>query len=244
MEDQIDQRLTKRQRRELKKQEIASQRNMRLRRKKMSTIITVSIIVIVVGLGIYFVATSSNTSNNTNTDLAAALDGNPTLGGEAAKVTIVEFSDFSCPACAAAAPVVEEVAKAYPDQVKIVFNSYNLGHQWSEKSLEAGECAYNQGKFWEFHDIIFSQQSEWVSLSNPVEKFQAYASQAGISPEVMKSCLDSNQMESEVSRDTALGRSNKVTATPTFFINGQKIEGTQPLSEFKKIIDAKLNETQ
>jgi protein-disulfide isomerase len=243
MEDQIDQHLTKRQRRELKKQEIDDQRNQRHRRKKMTTVIVICITVIVVG-GLVYLATTASNGNNTNTDLSAAVSGNPVLGSETAKVTIVEFSDFSCPACAAAAPIVEEIAKTYPEQVRIVFNSYNIGHQWSEKSLEAGECAYNQGKFWEFHDIIFSHQSEWASASDPVEKFQSYATQAGISSEVMKSCLDSNQMRSEVSSDTALGRSNKVTATPTFFINGQKIEGTRSLGEFKTIIDAELSKNQ
>ncbi len=243
MEDQIDQRLTKRQRRELKKQAIDDQRNQRYRRRKMATVIVICVVVIVVGGLVYLAVTDSN-GNNTNTDLLAAVSGNPTLGSETAKVTIVEFSDFSCPACAVAAPIVKEIAKIYPEQVRIVFNSYNIGHQWSEKSLEAGECAYNQGKFWEFYDIIFSHQSEWVSASDPVQKFQSYAAQAGISSEVMKSCLDSNQMRSEVFSDTAVGRSNKVTATPTFFINDQKVEGARSLSEFKKIIDDELNKNQ
>ena len=245
MDDQ-DQSLTKRQRRKLRKQEKVRERESQTRRKTMTKwIIIVFILVLAGGLGYFFVGASSSDNNSQNVNVASGTDinsgNNPYLGGENASVVITEFSDFSCPACAAAAPLAEQLVEEYGDQIKVVFNGFNLRHQWSAKSLEAGECAFQQGRFWEYYDLIFLQQSEWVGADDALDKFKLYAQQLGLNEEAFSACLDSGRMAGEVARDTNVAQSEKINSTPTFYINGQKLVGVKPIAEFKRIIDEELD---
>ncbi|MFA5134366.1 MAG: thioredoxin domain-containing protein [Patescibacteria group bacterium] len=232
-----EQQMTKRQRRELKKQEKALARERQVKRTKIIrwSVWTGAVAII---LGIWYLGffRASDTYTNSNGEVRA----NPTLGGADAAVVVTEFSDFSCPACAATAPVVKEVAEAYGDQIRVEFNGFNLQHTWSEKSHEAGECALDQGKFWEFHDIIFSRQSEWVSADNALDTFAAYAEEAGLDRAAFVTCLDSGEMADEVGRDTSVARANGIDATPTFSIGDEKVVGGQTFEEFKRIIDGQL----
>jgi len=235
--------LTKRQRRELRKQEQAAQRTKAVRRKKMITWLVVFIIILVIGgLGYLVVDSSGQDENKVVTDSGDTeqSNNNPFLGEAEALVVITEFSDFNCSACAAAAPVVKQVAEEYGDRVKIVFNSFNLNYRWSRKSLEAGECAFQQGGFWPFHDMIFANQSEWAQADDAEDKFKSYAKTLGLNEEAFNNCLDSGRMSSEVARDTSFARSKDINSTPTFYINNQELVGVRPLEEFKRIIDEEL----
>jgi len=244
--DNQDQSLTKRQRRELRKQEKVIEKESQARRKSITKwFIIVLILVLAGGLGYFVVGASSSDNNSQNVNVASGTDinsgNNPYLGGENASVVITEFTDFSCSACAAAAPLAKQLHKEYGNQIKVVFNSFNLRYQWSAKSLEAGECAFQQGKFWEYYDLIFLRQSEWVRADDALDKFKLYAQQLGLNEKAFSACLDSGRMAGEVARDTNVAQSEKITATPTFDINGQKLVGVKPITEFKKIIDEELN---
>ncbi|MBI4079000.1 MAG: DsbA family protein, partial [Candidatus Levybacteria bacterium] len=85
-----------------------------------------------------------------------------------AKVTIVEFSDFQCPFCARAYPTMNQVLDGYGDKVKLVYKHFPLNaiQPLAQKAAEASECAKDQGKFWEFHDVLFEKAEEWTSLSS------------------------------------------------------------------------------
>lgn len=244
--DNQDQPLTKRRRRKLRKQEKARERENQTRRKAMTKwVIIVIILVLAGGLVYFFIGAGSSDNNGQNVNVASGTDinsgNNPYLGGENAAVVIMEYSDFSCPACAAAAPLAKQLVEEYGNQIKVVFNSFNLRHQWSAKSLEAGECAFQQGRFWEYYDLIFLQQSEWVRADDALDKFKLYAQQLGLNEEAFTSCLDSGRMAGEVARDTNVAQSEKITSTPTFDINGKKLVGVKPIAEFKEIIDEELN---
>jgi len=239
---QEEQQLTKRQRRLQKKQEQQEKRTSEANKKKMTTLIVIVVIVLVVGGLVYLAIGGTESSDSTQLQNVNGQDvgNNPFLGGIEAKVVITEFSDFSCPACASVAPVLKQLVDKYGDQIRLVFNSFDLSHTWSKKSLEAGECAHQQGGFWQYHDLIFSKQSDWTSANDAVDKFKSYAQQVGLNEEAFNNCLDSNLMSSEVARDTSVGRDKKVSATPTFYINDQELVGVKPLSEFSRIIDEEL----
>ncbi|MFA5052132.1 MAG: thioredoxin domain-containing protein [Patescibacteria group bacterium] len=238
MNDQnSNQPLTKTQRRELRKQEIAQQRQGQQRRSNLWIWAIVLAGVLVIGGLVYWVATGSD---NPGTPVTGAADA-PVLGGTDAKVVVSEFSDLSCPACAAAVPVIRQLADIYGDQIKIEFRSFPIGHQWSEKSLEAGRCALAQGQFWEYAEVVFAKQADWETASNAVDLFKSYAKDVGLDPSQFDSCLDSGQTASAIQEDVKLGRDRGVSATPTFFINDQKIVGVQSIDQFKNTIDGELS---
>lgn len=160
----------------------------------------------------------------------------PARGPENAPVTIVEFSDFQCPFCSRAVGTVEEVMKAYPDKVRLVFRQFPLEfHKQAPKAAEAALCANDQGKFWQMHDKLFGNQK---ALEVPALK--GYAKELGLDTAKFDKCLDSGEKAAVVKADQADGQKLGVNGTPAFFINGILLSGAQPFDEFKSIIDDEL----
>jgi len=232
MEEQ-SQNLTKRQRRELKKQDKQAQREKSSRNKKITTIIIVILIVFVLGVIGWFVVKGGKINN-------VEPDDDPTLGALNPQLTINEFSDFSCPACKLAAPSIKEALNAYLDKVQLIYNNFNLNHRWSEKSAEAGECAYTQSKFWEFYDVIFEKQDDWLNADDAIDKFKSYAKQIGLNEEQFNSCLDSGQMKDKVDYDMKEAQAKGIVSTPTFFIGENRVLGAKTVDEFKNLIEEQL----
>ena len=164
-------------------------------------------------------------------------DDDPTKGGPAgAPVTIVEFSDYQCPFCSRAEPVVDEVMKKYGEKVRLTFRDYPLSfHQNAETAAMAGECAEDQGKFWEMHKAMFGNQAK-LSAADLVET----AGTIGLDKDAFKGCLDSGKFRSEVQKDFQEGQKYGVTGTPTFFINGIMIVGARGVESFSEIIDREI----
>ena len=161
-------------------------------------------------------------------------------GPRNAPVTIVEFSDFQCPFCANAQGVLAQVLEAYPNKVKLVFRHFPLArHSQAKLAAEAAECAAQQGKFWEYHDQLFANASELGRT-----RLHSLAQTVGLEPQGFSTCLEAGTSAARIAEDLAAGREAGVTGTPTFFINGRMVEGTQPFANFKKIIDLHLAFTQ
>ena len=184
----------------------------------------------------------SNTNGLLNTNSSSgpinvASADDPYKGGERAEIVIVEFGDFECPYCLQEFPVVREVINTYGDKIKFIFRDFPLlgDHPEAEKAAEAGECAHEQGKFWEMHDKMFINH---LDLSVPALK--NYAKQIGLDTGQFDDCLDSGQYEDEVLADLNDGMEAGVTGTPTFFINNQGYPGAIPLEDFKTLIDHEL----
>ncbi len=160
----------------------------------------------------------------------------PARGPEDAKVTIVEFSDFQCPFCSRAHDTVEQVMQSYPGKVRLVFRQFPLDfHKQAPKAAEAALCANEQGKFWEYHDILFKNQEKL----EPAE-LKLHATATGLDPAKFASCLDGSKFAGAVKSDTEAGKKAGVSGTPAFFINGVMLSGAQPLEEFKRVIDQEL----
>ncbi len=168
------------------------------------------------------------------------VDDDPSIGPVDAPVTIVEFSDFQCPYCASAASVVHQIIDAYGDQVRVVYRDFPLTsiHPHAQKAAEAAQCANDQGRFWEFHDIIFANQAAMA-----VDNLKQYAKDLGMDSDTFDECLDSGKYTDEVLKDIQDGVNAGVSSTPTFFVNTEMVVGAKPFSAFQQIIDSILNPT-
>ncbi len=173
------------------------------------------------------------------TKISVDLADEPVKGKADAPVTIVEFSDFQCPFCQKGWEVMKEVEKDYvaKNKVKIVFKNFPLDniHPMAQASAQAGECAYEQDKFWEYHDKLFANQQ---SLSN--DNLKKWAKEAGLDENKFNSCFDNKKYESEVAKDQQEGLKAGVQGTPAFLINGQLYSGALPYAQIKQLIDTEL----
>ena len=160
----------------------------------------------------------------------------PTRGPKDAPVTIVEFSDFECPYCGAAHDTVEQVMSSYAGKVRLVYRQFPLSfHPHAAKAAEASLCAADQGKFWEYHDVLFKNQKKL----DPTD-LKAYAGEVGLDGQKFGQCLESGDKKKAVDADQQAGLAAGVGGTPAFFINGIFLNGAQPIDEFKKVIDGEL----
>jgi protein-disulfide isomerase len=160
----------------------------------------------------------------------------PARGPKDAPVTIVEFSDFECPYCGAAHDTVEQVMSSYAGKVRLVYRQFPLSfHPHAAKAAEASLCAADQGKFWEYHDVLFKNQKKL----EPTD-LKAHATEVGMDGQKFGQCLDSGDKKKAVDADQQAGLQAGVGGTPAFFINGIFLNGAQPIDEFKKIIDGEL----
>ncbi|MFN3383638.1 MAG: DsbA family protein [Archaeoglobaceae archaeon] len=165
-------------------------------------------------------------------------DDDPWIGAKDAKVVIVEFSDYACPYCAKFALEVEKkIVERYGNVVRLVFRDFPVYGETSIKAAMAANCAKEQGKFWEYHYLLFERQREWYSN---LSKLYDYASELSLNTSQFKDCLDSEKYRSEVMEDFYDGVEYGVTGTPSFFINGDMVVGYRSYEEFAKLIEEKL----
>ncbi len=171
--------------------------------------------------------------------------GEPALGNANAPVEIVEFTDYQCPFCERAfQQTYPQIKKDYIDtgKVRYVVKDFPLSiHPEADEASEAANCALDQGKYFEMHDLIFASQDQWAGSSDPKSIFKGYAQQLGLNAGTFNSCLDSGKYTAENQQDISEGLQAGVSGTPTFFINGNKLVGAQPYSAFQAAIDAELS---
>lgn len=160
-------------------------------------------------------------------------------GPETALATIIEFSDFECPACRAAHPLVEALVNQYSDKINLVYRHFPLTsiHRNALPAALAAETAGRQGKFWEYAAILFDQQDSWSQVRNPADLFINYAQQAEI-PDIDKFRQDLDQQiyRDQVLKDLQLGNEIGITATPTFVVNGEKVDAAGLKLAVEKIL--------
>ncbi len=175
---------------------------------------------------------------------ADLVDDDPALGDPSAPVTIVEFADFQCPFCARFAlttkkDIIEQYVKT--GKARFVYRDFPLSsiHAEAQKAAEAAECADAQGKFWEYHDLLYERQAE---LS--VAKYKEWAGALGLNQAAFSQCLDSGAYAAEVQKDFADGQAAGVRGTPGSFVNGKSVEGAQPFAVFQAAIEEALKNAQ
>lgn len=165
----------------------------------------------------------------------AALRGSPD-----APVKIVEFCDFQCPFCAASQAGLEQVFEQYGDQIMLAYRHFPLAsHPEAMFAAEAAECAREQGKFWEMHDLIFENAQD---LSD--DSYQAFASELQLDLAQFDMCLSEHRYRDTVLNDLRDGQSYGVGGTPTFFVNGRMLRGVADLERFQEMIEPVLTSVE
>ena len=158
-------------------------------------------------------------------------------GDPDAPVTIVEFSDFQCPYCQRAYATMRSLLEKYPEKVRFAHRDFPLSqiHPQAELAAEASRCALEQGKFWEYHDMLFEHPNQLGR-----EFLEQHAAMLALDGQQFQVCLDSGRYKAAIEQDRQEGARAGVSGTPGFFVNGIFVSGAQPLSVFEKIIDSEL----
>jgi protein-disulfide isomerase len=161
-------------------------------------------------------------------------------GVEEGIITVTEYADFECPACASFSPIVSEVKERFKDQIRFEFKHFPLVqiHPNAIAAHRAAQAAANQGKFWEMHDLLFAQQQSWRGSTNPTATFESYAQQ--LSLDMDKYRIDSQLSETLaiINADIEAGKKLSVNATPTFFIDGKLITDTASIGSIDGFANA------
>jgi protein-disulfide isomerase len=152
-------------------------------------------------------------------------DYSPRRGDTSAPVTLVEFADFQCPACANFYPIMKAIDAQYDDkEVQIIFRHFPLSqHQFGEFASRVAEAAGAQGKFWEMHDILYERQTEWSTKSDPRDTFISYASELGLNTDQFESALSQQELIDHIRQDRGDGSMLGVNSTPSLFLNGKAV---------------------
>ncbi len=157
----------------------------------------------------------------------------PSLGRPDAPMVVVEFADFGCPFSREVSFTLRELALKYPEKFRYIYRDFPITdlHPIAQKAAEAGECAAEQGRFWEYHDKLYQNQTDLSS-----ERLIEFAAELNLNTTTFRSCLDSGRKRDEVLNDYQDGLNAGVRGTPTFFINGSKVEGAIPKNMLEPLI--------
>ena len=157
-------------------------------------------------------------------------------GNPQARVKIVEFIDFQCPACAYGVKYLKTFFEQHPNDIYLQVRYFPLTNMHHHAMISAlySECAARQGKFWDLNDLMMPQQSQWAQLISPEPVFKAMAAQVGMNIEQLNACLISDEARKVINDEKSLGQSIGIGSTPTYFINGKMVVGTKSLEETLK----------
>ncbi|MDP2676950.1 MAG: thioredoxin domain-containing protein [bacterium] len=239
--------LSKKEKREFRRQERKdeqrrAQKKGGYKRMFMWAGVAAVIVLVVYGIVIGVMKNGSNSATPSSVDAVSQTDW--VKGERTARVTIIEYADFQCPACKAYYPVVKSLSKEFSgSDVAFVLRHFPLRsiHANAESSSRAAEAAGLQGKFWGMHDLLFERQGDWEKLRDPKDTFKAYAQEIGIDVARFESDMDSDAVKDAVNAGFASGISAGVNSTPSFFINGNYISNPANIDEFRTHITNALN---
>ncbi len=206
---------------------------------KILSVILIVTLVLFVG-GIYFLSKTSTTNPIKETKVSQInYSKGQKIGSDSAKVKLVEFSDFQCPACLAVEPTVRSI-RTSNSQVQLIYRYFPLSqHSHSKQASYLAEAAGEQGKFWQMHDKLFETQNQWSILPDATAFFNDLVKQLGLDEAKVKVDLDKETLKSKIDEDIAEGQTLGVNSTPTFFVNGQKLN-LQSFNNLNTIINEEL----
>jgi protein-disulfide isomerase len=166
------------------------------------------------------------------------LNDDPFIGSINAPVTIVEYGDFGCPSCRAwhNAGILEQVQAAYSDQVRFVWRDFPVITAQSPQAAEAAQCAYDQGYFWEYHDLLFERAHAIRD-----EDLKSYAGELDLDTAAFNQCLDSGQHRATVENDLQDANRRRFRGTPSFLVNDQPLAGPPTFEFLQSLIEPILS---
>lgn len=165
------------------------------------------------------------------------IDDDPWQGNKNAELVVIAFEDFQCPICGEQYPVLKKILPDYQDKILFVYRDFPTNHEFSQKAAEAAQCAYEQDMFWQYHDFLFSNQS----LMTDETVFSQFAAQLDMNTTAFDQCLNTSRYKTEVQKDFFDGKLAGVSGTPTFYLNGYKLEGAYSEQFWREALDYLLS---
>lgn len=191
--------------------------------------------------GLFVVSKNKAKQDTATSESSSSAQVSKHTEGEGKKgVTLVEYGDYQCPACTAYFPLVKSVVEKYKSDITFQFVNYPLTqiHPNAMAAHRAAEAASLQNKFWEMHDLLYQNHDAWANAGNASTAFEQYAQQLGLDVTKFKQDVASSAVNGVIQADIKQGQNLKVTGTPTFFLNGKKIDqAPQDEAGFNKLID-------
>lgn len=218
--------------------------------------------ILTVGL-LGFLIISSNSSDDNNKDIAKDADisavqtandnnGNiadHTIGKTDSKIILIEYGDYQCSGCASENTRINEIVEEYKDQILFIFRNYPLpatSHPNARAAAAAVEAAGLQDKYWEMHNKVYDQQATWEYLTGTdrTDYFKGLASDLGLDTDKFVTDMGSDSVSAKITYDRALGEKANITETPSFYLNGKKIESTTwgTSSKMKAALDSAIKD--
>jgi len=236
--------LTKKERKELKKLELQEKIKKEKRNKlfKQAAVWIGMVLVLAISVwGLMQIADSPAKTSKIN--LPPVTSSDITIGNPKAKAVLVEYGDFQCPACAAYQPLVNQLILDFKDNIYFVYRFFPLTqvHKNAMISAQAGYAAHKQGKFWEMDNLLYTNQKSWEESLNAKEIFINYAKNLKLNIDKFKKDLESDEGKKIINEQYRQGLSAGVNSTPTFFLNGAKIETPRSYNDFKKLVQDEIN---
>jgi protein-disulfide isomerase len=200
------------------------------------------IVLVIAIIGTFWLVVTPTTPSNQPLKVAAVAKRDIAVGKKDAKVTLIEYSDFQCPACASYHPIVNQILSAYKDKILFVYRMFPLTnvHPNSHISAQAAYAASRQDKFFAMADLLFNKQTEWAGLQDPTTAFTDYAKMLNLNISKFKSDMNSKEAVDYVNASEKQALDEGLNATPTFILNGTKITNPDNFDGFKKLIDNEL----
>lgn len=207
--------------------------------------IIIGISLVVAGM-IYLVSLQQTPSSNGDLVIDNIITSEDWIkGSRDAKVTLIEYSDFQCPACAYFSPVLNQLSEEFGNDLALVYRHFPLpSHKNAKPMAMIAEAAGKQNKFWEMHEIIFTNQNKWSNSSDVTEIGLDYAKQIGLDVERFEKDLNSSELKKEINGIINANSKLGISYTPSFFLNGKLIPNPRSYGDFKEVIAQALNENE
>lgn len=213
---------------------------------KTYTWIFVCVGIFIAGGLVSLVATQSSTESGATTQsIVSVTEQDQIKGNLLSQIVLIEYADFQCPACGAYYPILKQLSDAFGDRATFVYRHFPLSqHQHAEIMARAGEAAGAQGKFWEMHNMIFENQNVWSRASNVRSTITEYVTALGLDQNRFSQDLDASEIKEKVKSDYQGGLQAGVNSTPTFFLNGVKLQNPRSYQEFETLFNDTISKTQ
>jgi len=224
------------------------------RNKVFIGIVAITCILLFGGVFLMSRGSTGSTPTKANPDILMPADSEKTSGivngnyqaaSPSAKVTLVEFGDYECPACGAYHPFVKQLLTDLPGKVNFIFRNFPLSqHTNANISAYAAEAAGIQGKFWQMHDKLYESQNDWSTSSDAKDIFIGYAGTLGLNVDQFKKDIDSQAVKDKIQKGLDDGNLVGITETPTFYLDNVKMSLPGTYGEFKTAVNAEVSKVQ
>ena len=205
---------------------------------------TITLFALIIALGLYSNSQKPESVSLEKSETFVLQDSDHVAGNPDSSVVLIEYSDLQCPACGAYYPLVEELKKTYGDRVAFVTRDFPLHfHLQARDAAKAAEAAANQGKYEEMKGLIFGNQRVWSGNADAKNIFASYAESLELDMELFETDRASAEVEAQIDYDFAAGQAAGVNSTPTFFLNGEKIQ-PRSIEEFGSLFNTELGQVE